>query len=153
MPEIVNRIRIEQPPERVYRVARDVESFPSFMPDVESVRIVERSADGRRVVSAWVGLIPKFGLKVRWTEEDLWDDEARTCAFTQVQGDFSAYDGTWRFLTVDSGTLFESVIRYEIEIPLVGPLIRGVIKKTMAENVDRLQQALKRHIEEGPAGP
>ena len=35
---------------------------------------------------------------------------------------------------------------------LVGPLIQGVIKKKMHENVQRLQQALKRRVEEGSAG-
>ena len=43
MPEITNRIEIGAPPERVYAVARDVERFPDFMPDVESVRVVERA--------------------------------------------------------------------------------------------------------------
>lgn len=152
MPEIVNRMEIEAEPERVYRVARDVERFPDFMPDVESIRVVEASGDGRRTVVDWVGLIPEFRQKVKWTEEDLWDDAAHTCEFTLVRGDFKSYSGTWRFLPHEAGTLFESVVRYQIEIPLVGPLIQGVIKKKMHENVQRLQQALKRRVEEGSAG-
>ena len=149
MPEITNTIEIAAEPDRVYRTARDVESFPVFMPDVESVRVLERSDDGRRLVTDWVGLLPEFRLKVRWAEEDLWDDDTRTCRFTQVRGDFKSYSGTWQFRPSHQGTVFESVVRYEIEIPLVGPLIQGVIKKKMRENVGRLQEALKRHVEEG----
>jgi ribosome-associated toxin RatA of RatAB toxin-antitoxin module len=147
MPEIVNRTEIAASPERVYAVAREVEQFPDFMPEVESIRVVARSADGTEQVVEWVGLIPKFGLKVRWTEEDRWDDAALTCDFVQVKGDFKVYRGRWRFLPAGEGTQFESVVEYEIEIPLVGPLIQGVIKKTMHENVQRLQQALKQRVE------
>jgi len=149
MPEIVNRIEIEADPEAVYRAARDVERFPEFMPEVKSVVVVERSPDGSRQVADWVTWMPEFRLTVKWTEEDLWDDAARTCEFRLVKGDFTEYGGTWRFLPSEGGATFESVVRYEIEIPLVGPLIKGVIRKKMYENVERLQQALKRRVESG----
>ena len=42
--------------------------------------------------------MPEFRLTVKWTEEDLWDDAARTCEFRLVKGDFTAYGGVWRFL-------------------------------------------------------
>lgn len=149
MPEIVNRTEIAATPAEVYRIARDIERFPDFMPDVKSVTVTERSADGTRLVVDWVGLMPEFKLTVKWTEEDRWDDAERTCAFRQVKGDFKVYHGVWRFQEAPGGTLFESVLEYEIEIPLVGPLIQGVIKKKMHENVQKLQGALKRRIEGG----
>jgi ribosome-associated toxin RatA of RatAB toxin-antitoxin module len=152
MPEITNRIEIAADPDAVYRVAREPERFPDFMPEVKSVTVVERSADGRRQVVEWVGLIPQLRLTVKWTEEDLWDDAARTCAFHQVRGDFDRYEGIWRFDPVPAGTLFESVVQYEIEIPLVGKLIQAVIRKIMFDNVQRLQEALKRRCEEGAGG-
>jgi len=151
MPQIVNHTEIGAGPDAVYRVARDVERFPDFMPDVKSTAILERSADGSRQVVAWVGWMPEFRLTVKWTEEDYWDDAARTCEFRQVEGDFSEYHGTWRFLPAEHGTIFESVVNYRIEIPLVGPLIQGVIKKKMHENVQRLQQALKERVEKEAA--
>jgi len=119
---------------------------------VKSITVVDRSPDGSRQVVDWVTWMPEFRLTVKWTEEDRWDDAARTCDFTFVKGDFSEYGGTWRFLASDNGTVFESVVRYEIEIPLVGPLIKGVIKRKMYENVERLQQALKRRVEAGTGG-
>ncbi len=39
------------------------------MPDVESIHVAERSADGPRTVTDWVGVASDFKLKVRWTEE------------------------------------------------------------------------------------
>jgi ribosome-associated toxin RatA of RatAB toxin-antitoxin module len=152
MPEITNQIEIAADPETVYRVAREPERFPDFMPDVKSVTVVERSADGNRQVVEWVGSIPQFHLTVKWTEEDLWDDAARTCTFRQVRGEFKQYEGIWRFDAAPAGTLFESVLQYEIEIPLVGKLIQAVIRKIMLDNVQRLQEALKRRCEEGAGG-
>lgn len=149
MPVIRNSLFIAAAPDAVYAVARDVERFPDFMPDVQRITIVEASEDRRRQVVEWVGLIPTFKLTVKWTEEDLWDENERTCRFSQVKGDFSRYGGLWRFAPHDNGTLFESELDYDLEIPTIGPLIRGVVRKIMTDNVDRLQAAIKRRVEGG----
>lgn len=147
MPTVQNSILIDASPDAVYRIARDVERFPDFMPDVQRITVLEASEDGTRQVVAWVGLIPAFKLTVKWTEEDTWDDVARTCHFLQVKGDFNAYSGSWEFNAEGSGTRFESVVNYELEIPTIGPLIRGVVRKIMSDNVDRLQAAIKKRAE------
>lgn len=147
MPVIQSSIRINAAPGRVYAVAKDVERFPDFMPEVQRINIIESSGDGKRQVVEWVGLIPAFRLKVKWTEEDLWDDVERTCRFRQVKGDFTEYGGVWRFDGDDGGTLFESEVHYELDIPTVGPLIKGVVKKIMTDNVNRLQAAIKQRAE------
>ena len=150
MPTIQNTLLIGAPPDAVYSIARDVERFPDFMPDVQRITVLEASPDGRRQVVEWVGLIPSFRLTVKWTEEDLWDDAERTCQFRQVKGDFTEYGGSWRFVPDGEGTRFESEVRYELEIPTIGPLIRGVVRKIMTDNVDRLQAAIKKRAEAGP---
>ena len=148
MPTVRNTILIEAAPDAVYAVARDVERFPDFMPDVQRITVLEAAPDGSRQVVEWVGLIPTFKLTVKWTEEDLWDDRERTCRFRQVKGDFTEYGGLWRFTAEDPGTRFESEVHYELEIPTVGPLIKGVVRKIMTDNVSRLQAAIKRRVEE-----
>jgi ribosome-associated toxin RatA of RatAB toxin-antitoxin module len=147
VPTVQNTVRIDAPPDRVYAVAREVERFPDFMPDVKRITVLETHDDGRRQVVEWVGLIPTFKLTVKWTEEDLWDDEARTCHFTQVKGDFNEYGGVWRFREDGEGTLFDSEVNYVLEIPTIGPLIRGVVRKIMTDNAARLQAAIKERAE------
>lgn len=147
MPRVQNEILIDADVGRVYQTAKDVERFPEFMPDVKSVRVLERSEDGRRTVVEWVGLIPEFKTTVKWVEEDLWDDAAHTCDFKLVRGDFKTYGGRWEFIPTPNGTRFTSVVDYEYDIPLIGPLIKGLILKKMHENVDRLQAALKERVE------
>jgi ribosome-associated toxin RatA of RatAB toxin-antitoxin module len=148
MPHIENQALVDAPLETVYALARDVEAFPQFMPDVESVQVVERSPDGRRVVADWVGVASDFKLKVRWTEEDVWDDAAHTCRFSLVKGDYQSYGGLWTFTTeADGRTKFASALDYELDIPLIGPLLKKLVARLMLENTQRLLDAVKRRAE------
>jgi ribosome-associated toxin RatA of RatAB toxin-antitoxin module len=152
MPTIENEVTVNAPLERVYALAKDVESFPEFMPDVESLVVQERSDDGSRTVTQWVGVASDFKLKIRWTEEDIWDDAARVCKFTQVKGDYQSYGGNWTFTDLGNGqTKFSSVLTYEFEIPLIGPLLKKVVAKLMRENTQRLLDAIKTRAEQPAA--
>lgn len=148
MPHIENDVLVNAPLETVYALAKDVEAFPEFMPDVESVVVTERSADGQRTVTDWVGVASDFKLKIRWTEEDLWDDTAHTCRFSQIKGDYQQYGGMWTFTSdAEGNTRFASAIDYEIEIPLIGSLLKALIAKLMRENTQRILEAVKRRAE------
>ncbi len=153
MPHIENRATINAPLETVFALARDQESFPQFMPDVESVTVAERSEDGSRTVTDWVAVASDFKLKVRWTEEDLWDEAAHTCRFTQLKGDYTAYGGLWTF-TPDgaNGTQFQSEIDYELEIPLIGPLLKAVVARLMRDNTQKILDAIKVRAEQPSPG-
>lgn len=147
MPTVVSSIEIDGPLEKVYNLAKNIESFPEFMPDLKSVRIIERSDDGRRVVSEWVGIVKEFGTTVKWIEEDIWDDLNHTCEFSLIKGDYSKYKGTWKFTDLGDRTRFDSEIEVDYDVPLVGPLIKGLIAKKMKENVDNMLMAIKRQVE------
>ena len=148
MPRIESHIDINAPRTTVMGVARDNEKFPDFMGDLKSLTVLERSDDGNRVVSEWVGIVPKFGNTIRWVEEDVWDDATGTCTFRQLKGDYKQFEGVWTFDALgDDATRFTSVVDYEIEIPLVGPLIKNIIQKTVQNNVDSTLRALKERCE------
>jgi uncharacterized membrane protein len=148
MPHIENSVLINAPLETVFAAARDQEIFPQFMPDVESVVIAERSADGLRSVSEWVAVASDFKLKVRWTEEDLWDAATHTLRFKQLKGDYTAYSGTWRFGEETPGTtMFHSEIDYELEIPLIGALLKAVVARLMRDNTQKILEAIKSRAE------
>lgn len=148
MPTVESSIIINGSIEDVYSLARNVESFPEFMPDLKSVRIVEQNEDGSRVVSEWVGLVKEFKTTLKWIEEDLWDHEARTCDFKLVKGDYKSYSGRWTFTQTEGGVKFDSVVEFEYDVPLIGPLIRNLITKKMKENLDNMLSALKTKIEQ-----
>lgn len=145
MPRVESTTWIQAPLERVYAIAKDNRSFPEFMEDVQSLEVVEE--EGARVVSDYVGVVSTFGLKVRWRQEDIWDDEAHTCAFRQLKGDYDQLEGIWRFTEENAGTRFESVLDYEYKVPGLGPLVAKVVHNIVVKNVDGILAAIKQRAE------
>jgi len=143
MADVSATMIIRAPLDEVYRVAKDVERFPEFMPDVESIRVLERM-DGR-TVTEWVGLVQ--GRKIRWVEEDRWDDAAHLCTFRQREGDFSKYEGTWRFEAVPGGTRTTLDLAYEMDLPLAGALLSNLLKVLVRKNLESMLTALKGQLE------
>jgi ribosome-associated toxin RatA of RatAB toxin-antitoxin module len=145
MPTIDTTILIAAPLEKVYEIAKDNASYPDFMKDVQSVTVVER--DGNRVVSDFVGLVPTFNLKVRWREEDLWDDATHTSNFRQLQGDYDKMAGTWSFVQEGDSVRFSQHLDYEYNVPTLGPLVRKVVHSLVIKNLENLAKAIKERAE------
>jgi ribosome-associated toxin RatA of RatAB toxin-antitoxin module len=148
MPRIEQSVMIDAPVERVYQIARDVEAFPQFMADLQSLTVLERSPDGSRTVTEWVGLISAFKMKVRWTQEDVWDDQAHRDTFRMLKGDMDRMEGYWQFTPQGDGrTRFDSVVDYEYNVPLIGQQIQNLVKKLMTENLQATLNAIKERAE------
>lgn len=145
MPTVETIVTINAPLEKVYAIAKDNRSFPDFMSDVKSLTIV--SEDGDRVVSDWVGIVPTFGLKVRWQQEDVWNDQAFSCTFRQLSGDYDRMDGAWQFTPEGEGTRFHSIVNYEYKVPGLGPLVGKVIHGIVVKNMDGVLGAIKQRAE------
>ena len=150
MPRIEQSVTIQAPVSRVYEIARDVEAFPQFMADLRSLVVLERSEDNLRTVTEWVGYISAVKLPVRWVQEDHWDDVAYRDDFHLLRGDMDKMEGYWQFVTEnESGqqTRFDSVVDYEINIPMIGPMIKTLIKRLMTENLQATLAAIKQRAE------
>lgn len=151
MPQVRNVTVVAAPLERVYAAAQDIEGLAPYIADVESIAVTDRQTTpgGSVTTSAWVGLLPEFRRKLRWTERDVWDDAARTCTFEQLEGDFDAYSGRWSFTPEGAGTSVELVVDYVYEVPLIGPLIQRLVLKKVQDSVDKTQAGLKARAEQG----
>lgn len=149
MPRIELSNEIDAPVEEVYRVARDVESFPSFMEDLESLSVLERSNDGTKTITEWVGIIREFKMKIKWTQEDVWDDTTYRDDFHMLKGDMDKMEGYWQFTSLDATrTRFENVLEYEYDVPLIGAMVKSLIKKKMTDNLMATMNAIKKRAEE-----
>lgn len=149
MPRVESSVTINADVDKVFNLAKDVESFPEFMEDVKSVTILEKSPDNSIQVTEFVGIVKEFKTTMKWVEEEKWDEVERTSRFGLVRGDFKSYSGVWTFESVDGGTKFTSVIDFEYDIPMVGPLIKTLIAKKMKQNVDNMLAAIKAKAEIG----
>lgn len=144
MPRVEVETFVRAPADHVYAVAKDVEQFPEFMPDVESLRVLERQ--GSRTLTAWVGRIQ--GRRVAWTEEDEWDDARRVCTFRQKEGDFDRFEGQWTFEPAPGGCAVRLVLDYDLRIPLLGPVLTNLVRQLVRKNAEGMLEALRRRAEE-----
>ena len=151
MPRIEQSVIIQGPIAAVYRVAKNVEMFPNFMEVLQSLNGLERSADGTRTTTEWVGLIREFRMNVKWVQEDKWDDATYRDDFVMLRGDMDRMEGFWQFTSEsDQTTRFDSMVDYEYNVPLIGPMVKSLIKKKMTDNLQATMDAIKRESENAP---
>ncbi len=150
MPYVATSIVIDAPAALIYELAKDQERFPQFMPDVESVTVVERHAD--RVLTRWKTLIEDA--PIEWLEEDRFDDAAMRIGYTLLEGDLDTFEGTWTFEPGAGGTLVALDVTYDFGVPTLAELIGPTLEKKVRENAEMMLAALKAEAEAStPARP
>lgn len=150
MPQVKNKVTIQAPFDLVWQLAQDVENFPSIMPDLEKVEIIEKTFPEKqtiRTVTEWHTRIKQFNRSIVWTEEDIWNEAEGACHFWQLKGDFTEYKGVWKFREVGETTEMDLSIDYAFEIPLVGAILKSVMQKLMQQNVEMMSRSLKTEAE------
>jgi len=140
---VATSIVIDAPAALVYELAKDQERFPQFMPDVESVTVVERHAD--RVLSRWKTLIEDA--PIEWLEEDRFDDAALRIDYRLLEGDLDTFEGSWTFVPGPGGTHVALDVTYDFGVPTLAELIGPTLEKKVRENADMMLAALKAEAE------
>jgi coenzyme Q-binding protein COQ10 len=143
MPYVEARIAIAAPARAVYELAKDQERFPEFMPDVETVRVLERHPD--RVLSRWKTLVEEA--PIEWIEEDRFDDGALRIDYTLLEGDLDTFQGAWTFEERDGLTHVLLTVEYDFGVPTLAELIGPTLQKKVLENSEMMLNALKRQAE------
>jgi ribosome-associated toxin RatA of RatAB toxin-antitoxin module len=154
MPLVVTTIEIDAPARAVYELAKDQERFGEFMPDVESVTVLER--DGSRVVTRWKTFVEEA--PIEWTEVDEFDDVRLRVDYRLTEGDLEKFDGSWTFDDRDGRAVVVLTVDYDFGVPTLAELIGPTLQKKVEENSLMMLTALKREAEEaslavGARGP
>jgi ribosome-associated toxin RatA of RatAB toxin-antitoxin module len=143
MPFVESAIDVAAPAATVYELAKEQERFPEFMPDVESVVVLERHPD--KVITRWKTLVEDA--PIEWTEEDRFDDERLRIDYALIEGDLDTFEGTWTF-TQDGGTTRVVLgVEYDFGVPTLAELIGPTLEKKVRENSEMMLAALKREAE------
>ncbi len=143
MPYVESRIAIAACARAVYELAKDQERFPEFMPDVETVKVLERHPD--RVISRWKTLVEEA--PIEWTEEDRFDDSSLRIDYTLLEGDLDTFQGAWTFEERDGLTHVLLTVEYDFGVPTLAELIGPTLQKKVLENSEMMLQALKAQAE------
>ena len=86
-------------------------------------------------------------IKIRWRQEDLWDDASHTCHFKQLAGDYDKFGGTWIFKAENGGCRLDTALDYEYNVPTLGPLVKKVIFNLVVKNLEGMNEAFKTRAE------
>jgi len=143
MPYVQTSITVAAPARIVYELAKDQEHFPQFMPDVESVTILERRPGG--VLSRWKTLVEEA--PIEWTEEDRFDDDALRIDYRLLEGDLDTFEGAWTFEERDGATHVVLGVEYDFGVPTLAELIGPTLERKVRENSEMMLAALKREAE------
>jgi len=143
MPFIEADIVVDAPVRDVYELAKDQERFPEFMPDVETVRVLERRPDS--ILTRWKTLVEDA--PIEWTEEDRFDDAATRIDYKLLEGDLEKFEGAWTFEERDGATYVNLGIDYDFGVPTLAELIGPTLAKKVRENADMMLAGLKKEAE------
>ena len=143
MPYVQTSITVAAPARIVYELAKDQEHFPQFMPDVESVTILERRPGG--VLSRWKTLVEEA--PIEWTEEDRFDDDALRIDYRLLEGDLDTFEGAWTFEERDGATHVVLGVEYDFGVPTLAELIGPTLERKVRENSEMMLAALKHEAE------
>ncbi|MCB9545063.1 MAG: SRPBCC family protein [Myxococcales bacterium] len=141
MAEATHSVVIEAPPEAVYGLVTDFESYPSFVPNQVGARIV--SAEGEH---AWqVEFELSVAKKLRYTL-DLKGDPGRSVRWTLVAGDMMEQNvGGWTLEALPGG---KTRATYAIDVKLRGfvprSISRALIERTLPANLDAFKREAER---------
>ena len=141
---VERNILINGPIEAVYELAKDMEGYPDFMPDVESVKVVSR--EGNTTITEWETSVD--GTPILWTERDVFDDRDFTIAYQLIEGDLDKFEGLWRFHPREEGTEVVLTVDYDFGIPELTNLIGPTLEQKVGENSEMMLKGMKSRIEQ-----
>lgn len=143
MPYVERSIIIQGAIEDVYELAKDMERYPEFMPDVESVKVIKREPN--LTVTEWETSVD--GTPIMWTEQDIFDDKSFTIEYQLIEGDLDKFEGIWKFENTPDGTRVTLTVDYDFGIPELTNLIGPTLAEKVGENSEMMLQGMKNRIE------
>ncbi|WP_430626297.1 type II toxin-antitoxin system RatA family toxin [Sulfobacillus thermotolerans] len=107
----------------IYKILSDMQRFPEFMKNVESVTIAEQGEDYTH--SVWRTKLQ--GATFQWTERDEFFPQQGRISYRQIQGDLKKFEGFWQF---------------EFGMPMLASLLNPVAKLAIRENAKAMVRAI-----------
>jgi ribosome-associated toxin RatA of RatAB toxin-antitoxin module len=123
------------PPDGGYAQVKQFDRYPELVPVVRAVSVHPQSADEE--TSDWEVYF-RNGI-LRWTESDRFDPAHLTISFTQLDGDFDTFSGSWEIAATPAGCVVRFDADFDFGIPslagIIDPVAERVIKETIARVV------------------
>ena len=125
-------------PGNVYRRLRDFASYPRY---TDAVREINVLALGAGAVEARWAVNFRNGV-LCWTEHDTFDDVALTITFTQTDGDFERFDGTWTVREHGGAVTVRFACTFDLGMPSLAPIIDPIACEALVDNIQLILHGL-----------
>lgn len=137
-------VTIRKPIEEVYRAWKDIESYPRFMENIESVK----DLGNRR--SHWVAKAP-LGRTVEWNSEITQDEPNAHISWKSIEGSDYNTSGTVTFKAApgDRGTEVTLMLAYEPPAGQIGRAVASLFGMTPTQQARQDLISFKQMIEAG----
>jgi ribosome-associated toxin RatA of RatAB toxin-antitoxin module len=132
------------PPLATYDRISDFVRYEELTTAVQKVVVHPEGADGSHV-SDWTVRF-RNGL-LCWTENDTFDIDQLTIAFTQTAGDFERFEGGWRVEAFEDGSRVTFDAVFDLGIPSLADILDPVAERTLRENMITILRGLLGEIE------
>lgn len=143
MPYVETKTLIKGQIDDIYKIVKNMEAYPGFMHDLESVEIIERGSD--YTISHWVSNVD--GRRIVWTERDTFFDDENRIVYKQTEGDLKKMEGEWRLQNSEDGVEVVLAVDFEFGIPMIAGLLNPILKKKVRDNSENMLAAVKAQIE------
>lgn len=143
MSYVESSILIKGDRSKVYELAKEMEKYSSYMPDVQSVKVIKR--DGNKTVTDWTTSVE--GTPICWKEEDIFDDQAKRIDYKLIEGDLDKFEGMWKFEETEEGTKVTLTVDFDFGMPTLAELLGPILEEKVKENSAMMLKAVKEKIE------
>ncbi len=130
--------KVPRNPEEAYSLLADFCSYPKYMSSVHKVELLEDS--GSSCVSSWEVEF-RDGL-LKWVEKDHFSKEQLGIEFSQVEGDFEEFSGSWKVARADKGCTIEFTAKFDLGIPSLAEFLEPVAQDALEENISNMIESL-----------
>lgn len=144
MPYVKTELVMRGSKQAIYDVIRDMVSYPKFMKNLESVKILEQ--DENTDLTHWVSNVD--GRKIVWTERDFFYPDDFRITYSQTEGDLKKMEGAWELETVPDGVRVSLAVDFEFGIPMIAGLLNPILVRKVKENSNAILQAVKAQVEQ-----
>ncbi|MFC9244737.1 type II toxin-antitoxin system RatA family toxin [Streptomyces sp. NPDC057136] len=127
-----------EPGEAFDRV-KDFATYPGFSPVVRSVTVLQSTGD-EEGHSDWEVYF-RNGI-LRWSETDTFDRANLAIAFTQIDGDFAAFTGTWQVRADGDDSLIDFYTEFDFGIPSLAGILDPVAERVFRETIGLVVSSL-----------
>ncbi len=130
--------------EAFFDVVTDYAAYPEFVPGIESVDVLSRSA-GRARVRFQLHIVRSISYTL-----DLVEDRPGSVAWTLVEGDLAANTGSWTLAESERGSVATYKVRVEVGMFVPGAIVSRLVGETLPATLDAFARRAEARTPETP---